>query len=115
MYIMYNFIFMSLSIYLSVYLSVKIYSFSVFPSFSLHTHTQGKDGIPPEMIKRGMCVDRNTRTALLVLEGSLCHKICYPTISTFYKSKGDCIDCNRDRGMSLLSVVGKGFARVILT
>ena len=34
---------------------------------------------------------------------------------TLYKNKGDCSDCNSYRGISLLSIVGKVFARVILT
>ena len=36
-------------------------------------------------------------------------------IVTLYKNKGDRSDCNNDRGISLLSVVGKVFARVALT
>ncbi|KAG6930003.1 hypothetical protein G0U57_004624, partial [Chelydra serpentina] len=35
-------------------------------------------------------------------------------IVTLYKNKGDRSDCNNYRGISLLSVVGKVFARVIL-
>ena len=35
-------------------------------------------------------------------------------IITLYKNKGDKSDCNSYRGISLLSVVGKLFARVIL-
>ena len=36
-------------------------------------------------------------------------------IITLYKNKGDRSDCNNFRGISLLSVVGKAFARVVLT
>ena len=36
-------------------------------------------------------------------------------IITLYKNKGDRSDCNNYRGISLLSVVGKTFARVILS
>ena len=36
------------------------------------------------------------------------------TISTLYKNKGDRGDCNNYRGISLLSITGKLFARVIL-
>ena len=36
-------------------------------------------------------------------------------IITLYKNKGERSDCNNYRGISLLSVVGKVFARVILT
>ena len=34
---------------------------------------------------------------------------------TLYKNKGDRIDCNYYRSISLLSIVGKAFARVMLT
>ena len=36
-------------------------------------------------------------------------------IVTLYKNKGDRCDCNNYRGISLLSIVGKVFARVTLT
>ena len=36
-------------------------------------------------------------------------------IVTLYKNKGDRSDCNNYRGISLLSIVGKVFARVILS
>ena len=35
-------------------------------------------------------------------------------IVTLYKNKGERSDCNNYRGISLLSIVGKVFARVIL-
>ena len=35
-------------------------------------------------------------------------------IVTLFKNKGDRSDCNNYRGISLLSVVGKVFARVVL-
>jgi hypothetical protein len=36
-------------------------------------------------------------------------------IITLYKNKGKRSDCNNHRGISLFSVVGKVFARVLLT
>ena len=36
-------------------------------------------------------------------------------ITTLYKGKGDRSDCNNYRGISLLSIVGKVYARIILT
>ena len=36
-------------------------------------------------------------------------------IVTLFKNKGDRSDCNNYRGMSLLSIEGKVFARVVLT
>ena len=36
-------------------------------------------------------------------------------ITTLYKNKGDRGECNNHRGIYLLSVVGKIFARIILT
>jgi len=35
-------------------------------------------------------------------------------IITLYKNKGDRRDCNSYRGISLLSITGKAFARVVL-
>ena len=35
-------------------------------------------------------------------------------IITLYKNKGDRSDCNNYRGISLLRIVGKVFARVVL-
>ena len=36
------------------------------------------------------------------------------SIVTLCKNKGDCSDCNNYRGISLLSIVGKVFARLVL-
>ena len=36
-------------------------------------------------------------------------------IVTLYKNKAERSDCNNYRGISLLSIVGKVFARVVLT
>ena len=40
--------------------------------------------------------------------------MCNAKIITLYKNKGDCSDCNNCRGISLLSIVGKVFVRVVL-
>ena len=77
----------------------------------------GSDGIPPDLIKH--C----KTTLLLPLHVVLCQ--CWQErsvpqdmrdakIITPYKNKGERSDCNNYRGISLLSVVGKVFARVIL-
>ncbi|XP_037804507.1 uncharacterized protein LOC119598887 [Penaeus monodon] len=78
----------------------------------------GKDGIPPEVIKVGK------KTALLhhlhqLLqqcweEGTVPQEMRDANIVTLYKNKGDRRDCNNYRGISLLSIVGKAFACVVL-
>ena len=77
----------------------------------------GSDGIPSEVLKSG-------KPALLQpLHDLLCH--CWEqgyipqdmhdaNIVTLYKNKGDRSDCNSYRGISLLSIIGKAFARVAL-
>ena len=45
----------------------------------------------------------------MVLGGKKC-----ANITTFYKNKGDRSDCINYRGITLLSIVGKTFARVML-
>ena len=37
-----------------------------------------------------------------------------PKIITLYKNKGERSDCNNYKGISLLSIVGKAYERVIL-
>ena len=77
----------------------------------------GNDGIPPDFIK-----DCQT-TLLLPLHEVLCK--CWQEgavpqdtrdskIITLYNNKGERNDCNHYRGISLLSIVGKVFARVRL-
>ena len=60
---------------------------------------------------------RPTRAALPVLEGELCttRHTRRQEIATLFKNKGDRTNCNSHQGISLLSIVGKVFARVILT
>lgn len=76
----------------------------------------GSDGIPADVIK---C----SETAVDQLYPLLCkcwREKSFPCsmrdakITTLYKNKGDKGDCNNYRGISLLSVTGKIFARVML-
>ncbi|XP_020604539.1 uncharacterized protein LOC110043431 [Orbicella faveolata] len=77
----------------------------------------GLDSIPAEVLKHGK------PSILQPLHELLCH--CWEkghipqdmrdaSIVTLYKNKGDQSDCNNCRGISLLSIVGKVFARVAL-
>ncbi|XP_063601126.1 uncharacterized protein LOC134777220 [Penaeus indicus] len=78
----------------------------------------GKDGIPPEVIKVGK------KTALLQHlhqllqqsweEGTVPQEMHDANIAALFKNKGDRSDCNNSCGISLLSTVGKAFARVVL-
>ena len=78
----------------------------------------GKDGISAEIIKaaRGHLAPH-----LLDLlqqcwkEGRVPQDMKDSVIVTLYKNKGDRSDCNNHRGISLMSIVGKCFARVVLT
>ena len=77
----------------------------------------GNGGIPPDLIK-------HCKTPLLLplhevicqcwQEGAVPQDTRDSTIITLYKNKGERNDCNNYRGISLLSIVGKVFARVIL-
>ena len=77
----------------------------------------GNDGIPPELIK-------HCKTTLLLplhevlcqcwQEGAVPQDMRDSKIITLYKIKGERSDCNNYRGISLLSIVGKVFARVIV-
>ena len=77
----------------------------------------GNDGIPPDLIK-------HCKTTLLLplhevlcqfwQEGSVPQDTRDSKIITLYTNKGERNDCNNYRGISLLSIVGKVFARVIL-
>ena len=78
----------------------------------------GSDGIPPEIIKisKDSSLLNHLHTLLLKCwdEGSVPQDMRDAKIITLYKNKGDRSDCNNYRGISLLSIVGKAFARVIL-
>ena len=80
--------------------------------------TPGKDAIPPEVIKHGKPALLHHLHVLLLLcwkEGRVPQDMRDANIVTLYKNKGDRSDCNNYRGISLLSFVGKVFARVALT
>ena len=77
----------------------------------------GTDGIPPDLVK---CC----KTTLLQplhdvlcqcwIEGGVPQDMRDAKIVTLYKNKGERSDCNNYRGSSLLSIVGKVYARVVL-
>ena len=75
----------------------------------------GKDGIPAEVIKSGKSGLLEPLLKLLTqcwLEGAVPQDMRNANIVTLYKNKGDRSDCNNYRGLSLLSIVGKLFARI---
>jgi len=77
----------------------------------------GKDGIPPEVLKSCKPALLQHLHELLCLcweKGHVPQDMRDANIVTLYKNKGDRSDCNNYRGISLLSIVGKVFARVIL-
>ncbi|XP_071954137.1 craniofacial development protein 2-like [Antedon mediterranea] len=78
----------------------------------------GKDGIPPEVLKAGSSTLLQKIHELLLQcweEGSVPQDMRDANIVTLYTNKGDRSDCINYRGISLLSIVGKVFARVVLT
>jgi hypothetical protein len=77
----------------------------------------GSDGIPPEVLKSGKPALLQPLHDLLCLcweQGYIPQDMRDANIVTLYKNKGDRSDCNNYRGISLLSIVGKVFARVAL-
>ena len=91
------------------------------PSKAIDALASGKapagDGIPPEVIKCGKPALLEPLHKLLCLcsrEGKVPQDMRNAKIITLYKNKGDRRDCNNYRGISLLSIVGKVFARVVL-
>jgi len=77
----------------------------------------GEDSIPPEIIKCGKPALLGPLHELLCLcwrEGKVPQDMRDAKIITLYKNKGDRSDCNNYRGISLLNIVGKVFARVVL-
>ncbi|XP_044176632.1 uncharacterized protein LOC122959374 [Acropora millepora] len=78
----------------------------------------GKDGIPPELLKQAKLTLLQSLHKLLCLcweQGHIPQDMRDANIVTLYKNKGDRSDCNNNRGISLLSIVGKVFARVALS
>lgn len=78
----------------------------------------GSDGIRPEVVKtaKESSLLRHLHELLVQCweEGTIPQDMRDANIITLYKNKGDRRDCNNYRGISLLSVVGKAFARVVL-
>ena len=77
----------------------------------------GMDGIPAEVVKSaGEPLAENLHQLLLKCwhAGEVPQDMRDAKIVTLYKNKGDKSDCNNYRGISLLSIVGKAFARIIL-
>lgn len=77
----------------------------------------GKDDIPAEVIKSGKTVLLEPLHKALTqcwTEGAVPQDMHDANIVTLYKNKGDCSDCNNYRGISLLSIVGNRFARIVL-
>ena len=77
----------------------------------------GQDNIPSDVIKCGKASLLDPLLNLLNLcweEGEVPQEMRDARIVTLYKNKGERSDCNNYRGISLLSIVGKVFARVVL-
>ena len=78
----------------------------------------GSDNIPPEVVKMAKESSLLEHLHELLLhcweEGAVPHDMRDAKIITLYKNKGERSDCNNYRGISLLSIVGKAFARVLL-
>ena len=77
----------------------------------------GSDSIPPDLIKRCKTTLLQPLHELLCQcweEGAVPQDMRDAKIVTLYKNKGERSDCNNYRGISLLSIVGKVYARVLL-
>ena len=77
----------------------------------------GQDGIPAEVYKCGQDAILPMLHLLLLMcwtKGSVPQDMRDANIITLYKNKGERSDCNNYRGISLLSIAGKIFARIIL-
>ena len=77
----------------------------------------GSDEIPPDLIKQCKTVLLKPIYDILCCcwtEGEVPQDMRDTKIVTLYKNKGERSDCNNYRGISLLSIVGKVYARVLL-
>ena len=77
----------------------------------------GKDGIPAEVLKcckETLITELHEILCLCWSEGEVPQDMRDANVVTLYKNKDDRGDCNNYRGISLLSVDGKVFARVVL-
>ena len=82
-----------------------------------HGKAPGGDGIPAEVLqcaKPTLMHHLHTLLCQCWEEGLVPQDWRDANIVTLYKNKGDRSDCNNYRGISLLSIVGKVFARVAL-
>ena len=76
-----------------------------------------KDGIPAEILKSGksnLLVPLHKFLTQCWRKGSVPQDMKDANIITLFKNMGDRHDCNNYRGISLLSIVGKLFARIVL-
>lgn len=77
----------------------------------------GNDNIPAEVVKENKAFLLPYLHKLLMtcwLEAEIPQDMRDAKITILYKNKGDKGDCNNYRGISLLSITGKAFARIIL-
>ncbi|KAL8582045.1 hypothetical protein ACOMHN_028026 [Nucella lapillus] len=91
---------------------------SYFRSQGITSYFRRIDGIPPEVIKPGKQTSLLEHLHNFLLQcwedGTVPQDMRDANIITLSKNKGDRSDCNNYRGISLLSIVGKTFARVVL-
>ena len=90
-------------------------------SVSIKQLTSGKapgaDGIPPDIFKGGGAIIAEELLKLFKAiweEGEVPQEFKDADIIHLYKNKGDIKDCNNHRGISLLCIAGKIFARLLL-
>ena len=77
----------------------------------------GTDGIPPDLIKHcksTLLQPLHDTLCLCWQEGGVPQDMKDDKIVTLFKNKGEGSDCNNYRGISLLRIVGRVYARVLL-